>query len=464
MKRFALLLSLSGVLALTAAAQSKPELAATPPMGWNSWDSYGLTVTESQFRANVEWLHEHLQPYGWKYVVIDEGWYLAHPEDSSDPGYTLSAKGLYLPAIDRFPSAGREDGFKPLADYVHSLGLKFSIHIIRGIPRGAVEKNLPIAGSPFHAAEAADRSDRCGWNQDNYGVRDNAAGQAYYDSVMQLYASWGVDFVKVDCISSPYKAASIRMIDKAIAKTGRPMVLSLSPGPTPLVDANQVARSAQMWRISNDFWDLWTAQNDEHGFPQNLKDQFALLAAWEPYAGPGHWPDGDMLPIGYLGPHPGWGEPRQSRLSLTEVRTLITLWSIARSPLILGANLTRMDPATEALLTNIEVLDVDQHTTDNHAIQQTGQATNPHANDIVFWIAREEDDTILAVFNRTDRAVRINLPPWPKLGSQFGLDRSSYLVQDLWLRKNIGRRMSLSVMLPAHGAALYRLSNWPPKR
>lgn len=427
-------------------------------MGWNSWDSYGLTVTEAQFKENVAWLHRHLQPYGWEYVVIDEGWYLAHPEDQAHPGYTLSKDGRYLPAQDRFPSAGAEDSFKPIADYVHSLGLKFGIHIIRGIPREAVEKNLPIAGSPFHAADAADREDTCRWNADNYGVRDNAAGQAYYDSLMRLYASWGVDFVKVDCISSPYRAASIRMIDRAIAKTGRPMVLSLSPGPTPPADADEVARSAQMWRISNDFWDLWTARNDEHGFPQNLKDQFALLAEWEPYAGPGHWPDGDMLPVGYLGPHPGWGAPRWSRLTHTEARTLITLWSMARSPLILGANLTRMDPATEALLTNPEVLAVDQHSTGNHVIRQAARADDPHADDIVIWTAREGDDAILAIFNRTDRAARVNLPPWPRLGGQFGLKQQSYLVRDLWLRRDIGRRTALTVLLPAHGSVLYRLS------
>ncbi|HTW44170.1 MAG TPA: glycoside hydrolase family 27 protein [Acidobacteriaceae bacterium] len=458
MKRIGRSLVLLASIALTAAAQSAAPLAPTPPMGWNSWDSYGPTITESQFKANVAWLHEHLQPFGWQYVVIDEGWYLAHPENSAHPGYTLSADGRYLPASDRFPSAGPEDSFKPIADYVHSLGLRFGIHIIRGIPREAVDRNLPIANSSFHADEAADRADTCRWNSDNYGVKDNAAGQAYYDSLMQLYASWGVDFVKVDCISSPYKAASIRMIDLAIRKTGRPIVLSLSPGPTPLAYASEVVQSAQMWRISNDFWDLWRSQHDENGFPQSLLGQFALLAAWEPYAGPGHWPDGDMLPIGYLGPHPGWGAPRQLRLTLTDTRTLITLWSIARSPLILGANLTRMDRATEALLTNPEVLAVDQHSTGNHQILEAGKTSGPHANDIVLWTAREGNDAILAVFNRTDRPARVNLPPWPKLGSQFGLDQPTYAVCDLWLRKDIGRRASLSVLLPAHGAAMYRLS------
>jgi hypothetical protein len=446
------LLFLCLVAALCASALAQTPLAPTPPLGWNSWDSYGLTITESQFKANVAWFHQHLQSHGWQYVVIDEGWYLAHPDNSADPGVTLSPDGRYLPASNRFPSAGDAHTFAPLADYVHSLGLKFGIHIIRGIPREAIKKNLPIADSSFHAADAADIADTCAWNSDNYGIKNNAAGQAYYDSVLKLYASWGVDFLKVDCISRPYKAPSIHLIDAAIKKTGRPIVLSLSPGPTPLADADDVIHSAQQWRISNDFWDLWLAPQEQDGFPANLKAQFLLLAGWEPYAGPGHWPDGDMLPIGYLGPHPGWGQPRHSRFTHDEARTLITLWSMARSPLILGANLTRMDAQTESLLTNPEVLAVDQHTTGNHQIAEANKDSN-----IIIWIAREGSDPILAVFNRGDGPAQVKLPVWKKLGDQFNLDRTSYKVRDLWQRKDIGARRSLSVTLPPHGAALYRL-------
>jgi alpha-galactosidase len=443
---------------LAAAAQSGAPLASVPPLGWNSWDAYGATITEAQFKANVDWFHQHLQPYGWQYLVIDEGWYLAQPENFASPGYSLSADGRYLPAANRFPSASNQQGFKPLADYIHSLGLKFGVHIIRGIPREAVEKNLPIVSSPFHAIDAANRSDLCRWNADNYGVRDNPAGQAYYDSIIRLYASWGIDFLKVDCISSPYKAAEIRMIGAAIAKTGRPIVLSLSPGPTPLEDATNVRQAAQLWRISNDFWDLWTSPHDQDGFPQSLKDQFQYLAKWEPYAGPGHWPDADMLPVGYLGPHPGWGSLRQSRLTHNEVRTLITLWSIARSPLILGANLTRMDAATESLLTNPEVLAVDQHSTENHPVLEAGKSGPAEPGDIVFWTARESSDTILAVFNRTDTPATVATPAWAKLGSQFGLEKSRYHVRDLWQRRDLGEQSSLLVTLPPHGAALFRLS------
>jgi hypothetical protein len=435
-----------------AMAQSSATIAPTPPMGWNSWDAYGFTITESQFMANVDWLHQHLEPFGWQYVVIDEGWFATKPESSTAPGYTISPDGRYLPAVNRFPSADHQQGFKPLADSVHALGLKFGIHIIHGIPREAVEKDLPIAGSDFHAAEAANRSDVCRWNSDNYGLKDNAAGQAYYDSVIRLYADWGVDFLKVDCISAPYNAPEIHMLSEAIRKSGRPILLSLSPGPTPIAEANDVMQHAQMWRIADDFWDLWTAPQDKNGFPHTLKDQFTFLARWEPYAGPGHWPDADMLPIGYLGPNPGWGKPRQSRFTQEETRTLITIMAIARSPLILGANLTRMDAATEALLTNPEVIAVDQKTTENHPVENAGDSA------IVLWTAREGSDSILAVFNRGDAPAIIKSRPWKELGGQSGLDQTAYHVRDLWQRKDMGKEKSLSITLPPHGAALFRLS------
>ena len=147
-------------------------------------------------------------------------------------------------------------GFKPLADWTHSQGLKFGIHIVRGIPKGVVSANLPVADSGFHAAEAADPADLCPWDNGNYGVRDNPAGQAFYDSMLRLYAKWGVDFLKVDCIADhPYKGAEIRMIATAVRNAHRPIVLSLSPGPTDLSHAAEVTEYSQMWRIADDIWD-----------------------------------------------------------------------------------------------------------------------------------------------------------------------------------------------------------------
>ena len=445
-----LFLASSAAHARKPRAAAAPMLADTPPLGWNSWNSYGLTITADEFKRNVDWFDQHLKPTGWQYVVVDEGWYLAHPENAAtkgaDQGYTLDENGRYTPAEGRFPG-----GLKALADYAHERGLKFGIHIIKGIPKEAVEKNLPIAGSSFHAAEAADTSDTCRWNPDNYGVKDNAAGQAYYDSVAALYAGWGVDFLKVDCIAKPYNAHEIHMIKQALLKTGRPIVYSLSPGPTPLEDAADVVKYAQMWRISEDFWDVWADPAVAQGsFPQSLTHQFANLAAWEPYAGPGHWPDADMLPIGYLGPRPGWGQARLSRLNYDETRTLITLWSIARSPLILGANLTQLDAFAETLLTDPEVLFVDQHSTGNHLLAGVGEAGKS-----VVWRAEEPKGgkrSFFAVFNLGDTPMDFSYA-WKQLGKRG----SQHRVRDLWQAQELGRVPELKGTLPAHGAGLYRV-------
>ena len=329
---------------------------------------------------------------------------------------------------------------------MHSLGLKFGIHIVRGIPREAVDKNLHIAGSHFSAADAADTTDTCEWNQDNYGLKNNKAAQAYYDSLADLYAKWGVDYLKVDCISRPWKADEIHMMQYALSQSGRPIVLSLSPGPTPLEAAADAVRSAQLWRISDDMWDLWQKPADAPPFPQSEKNQFALIAKWQPFAGPGHWPDADMLPIGWLGPNPGWGQPRQSRLTHDEVRTMMTLWSIARSPLFIGTNLLKMDSFTESAITNPEVIAVDQYSENTHPVIQK--------EDTVVWMASapEHGGDYVAIFNLSDAPLSFNYS-WPDLGLQLG----HHPVRDLWLREDLGRLDHIEATLPAHAAKLYKV-------
>src|SRR6266699_1638004 len=381
------------VMAKPATLDSATLLAATPPMGWNSWDAYGETVSEADIRANAEWMAEHLKSFGWQYVVVDSGrdvtnhsagtnadsaqfsldaygetvseadiranaewmaehlksfgwqyvvvdsgWYVTNHSagtNADSAQFSLDAYGRYTPAVNTIPSAAQSASFKPLADYVHSLGLKFGIHILRGISKEAGRKNLPIAGSSFHAVDAANTSDTCPWNPFNYGLdAGKPAAQAYYDALAQQYAGWGVDFLKVDCIADhPDKGDEIRLISQALGKTGRPMVLSLSPGPAALEKAEELRQYAQMWRISDDVWDLWHSGTQ---FPSGIGNQFARAAKWAAFSGPGHWPDADMLPIGRLEPAAGWGKPRATRLTQDEQRTQLTLWSIFRSPLMMG--------------------------------------------------------------------------------------------------------------------------------
>lgn len=437
-------------LAVPAAFSSKARnVAVTPPMGWNSWDSYGESVNEQDIRANAEVMARRLKSFGWRYVVVDMGWYVTNHSagvSAENARFGIDNFGRYTPAANSYPSAANGEGFKALADYVHSLGLKFGIHILRGIPRIAVKENVPIAGSSFHAADAADTNDTCPWNPYNYGVdASKPAAEAYYDSIIRLYARWGVDFVKVDCIAShPFKGADIRMLSAAIDKAGRPMVLSLSPGPAPVEDADVFVRYAQMWRISDDIWDVWRTTAT---FPQGPGNQFARAAEWEKYSAPGHWPDADMLPLGNLEPSPGWGSPRATRLTRDEQRTLLTLWCMSRSPLIMGGNLTRLDDWTASLLTNSEVIAVDQHSRNNHAAISTDTAS--------LWLAQREDGSgnYLAIFNLKD-APQTLAYAWKHLG----LNGSTYHLRDLWDHKDLGSASSVSVALAPHASVLYSLS------
>jgi alpha-galactosidase len=437
-------------LAVWPAQAQKAALASTPPMGWNSWDAYGLTINEADFKANVAVLAA-LKSYGWTYAVIDEGWYMANPFGAklADRKYQLDANGLLMPDVARFPLSANGAGLKPLANWVHQHGLKFGIHVVRGIPKQAVEQNTPIAGSEFHAADAADTTDLCPWDDGNYGVRDNAAGQAYYDSMMKLYADWGVDYIKVDCIADhPYKPTEIRQIAQAIQKSGRPMVLSLSPGPTNISHAAEVGRYAQLWRISNDVWDGWRFESDhrEADFPKGVGTAFDTLARWNLYAKPGNWPDADMLPFGSLTPHPGWGDPRLSRLTHDEERTMFTLWAIARSPLILGGNLTKLDDFTRRLITNRRIIDVNQKATQSHPIDQTGFAS------IRAWAAESKDARYVALFNLDSEPVAVRAT-WDQLGLQPGKHR----LIDLWDGRTSANSGVVDVTLPAHGSVIYRV-------
>jgi hypothetical protein len=429
-----------------SSSESQPGdvLASTPPLGWNSWDGYGTTITEEEFKANASWFAEHLKPYGWRYLTVDMEWFVTDPTppgNSKTSHFSIDAFGRYTPALNRFASAQGDAGFKALADLTHALGLKFGIHILRGIPKQAVEKNLPIEGSSFHAADAADTSDTCPWNSDNYGMNTNSrAAGAYYDSLARLYAGWGVDLIKVDCIAShPYKGDEIRLLSEALAKSGRPIMLSLSPGPAPLERVEEMRRYAQMWRISDDIWDVW---HSAVHYPQGVGDQFANVAKWAGLARPGHWPDADMLPLGRLGPAPGWGEPRDTRLSHDEQRTLMTLWCIFPSPLMVGGRLPSADDWTLSLLTNPEVLAVDQHSTGNHPVITTEK--------VVAWRAESPNGHYLAVFNVSASPERLHYD-WKDLGLKPG----TYKLRDLWAHKELGRATALSLDLPAHASVLY---------
>ena len=411
--------------------------APTPPMGWNSWDCFGTTVTEAQTKAQTDFMAEKLKSHGWEYIVVDIQWYqpTAKGHDyQAGAKLAMDAFSRLVPAPEKFPSAANDQGFKALSDYVHAKGLKFGIHMMRGISRQAVQQNTPIIGTPYHAADIADTKSICKWNPDMYGVDMSKPGaQAYYDSLMELVAAWGVDFIKVDDLSRPYHQPEIEAIRRAIDKTGRPIVFSTSPGETPLSAGPHVDLHANMWRISDDFWDSW----------KQLLPQFKRLHDWTPYRIPGSYPDADMLPLGRV----KFGRP--THFTPDEQITMMTLWSIARSPLMHGGDMTKTDDFTFSLLTNDEVIAVDQHSANNRQLFRT-------ADGLIAWGADAPDSRgkYLAVFNTRDTGPS----PVPVDLSALGFT-GPVKIRDLWSQKDLApANGKFSPDVPSHGARLFLVS------
>jgi len=415
--------------------------AATPPMGWNSWDCFGPTVTESEVKANADYMARYLKQYGWNDVVVDIRWYVsndkAHGYNQTDAAYNIDEYGRFIPAVNRFPSSADGKGFKPLADYLHSKGLKFGIHILRGIPKTAVEKNLPVKGADVKAKDIYSTKELCTWISDMYTVDSSKKGaQEYYNSLFDLYASWGVDFVKVDDLSRPYHRAEIDMIRKAIDQCGRKIVLSASPGETPIANAADIQQHANMWRVIDDFWDDW----------QPLKEHFAIFGRWNKWRIAGAWPDGDMLPLGRIGIRAERGEPRMTRFTKDEQYTLMTLWCICKSPLMFGGNLPDNDAFTLSLLTNKDVLDVLNKSSNNKPLIDN--------ENYAVWTADETGTKAkyIAVFNKTDAGTTLNIDL-----KEIGF--SSATAKDLWSGKRPGGfSSSLKTDVNKHGARLFRIS------
>jgi alpha-galactosidase len=420
-------------------------------MGWNIWDCYGTTVKEEEVLANAEFMAEHLLPHGWDTVVVDIQWY--EPEARAG-GYNdgaaleLDGFGRQLPAVNRFPSAAGGRGFQPLADLIHGMGLKFGLHIMRGIPRQAVRDRLPVEGTGFTADQVADTSSVCEWNTDNFGLDHLHPGaQAYYDSQLRLFAGWGVDFVKADDMLGPYYADEIAAYQRAISGCGREMVLSLSPGRAlSLAHLEHLHGSAQMWRVSDDLWDVW----------EDVEAQFARMARWAPHQREGAWADADMLPVGRIALRAERGGERLSRLTLDEQRTMMTLWCVSRSPLMLGCDLPSSPPETLGLLTNADLLEVLTASRNNRELLREG--------DLVLWAAdsTSSPDRFVAVFN-TGTADLVRTLPAGDLGLDSTVGGAAYRgrAREAWSGDDAVLTLSaglpaLEVKVPGHGAKLYR--------
>lgn len=431
-------------------------LAQTPPMGWNSWDCYSVSVTEAEVKANADFMAKNLKQYGWEYIVVDLAWYApnAAHDNYKKPNIpmVMDEFGRLIPCPIKFPSSANGAGLKPLADYVHSLGLKFGIHIMRGIPVHAVNAKTLVKGTNSTADQISYDREGCPWFNSlrtlNFSHPD---AQAYYNSIFELYASWDVDYIKADDLNawhevknsdgsptgngSPYRIDDIEAISAAIRNCGRDMILSLSPGGPETTIINHLRKHANLWRISADFWDEWGS----------LKKQMERCAIWAPFATEGHWPDADMLPIGYMPRGESGGQQRKSNFTPDELHTLISLWCMARSPLMIGGDLLLSDSFTISLLQNQDILDINKHSKNNKMVS--------NVDGIVIWRATSKDDRFeyTAVFNTNDTEISVLVDP-----QQIDLNKVKN-IKELWGRYPIeSAEFGLSFNLRAHDACVFR--------
>jgi alpha-galactosidase len=418
--------------------------AETPPMGWNSWDCYGPTVEEHEVKANADYMAEKLKDHGWEYIVVDIRWFVENDKaggyNQTDPRYVIDEFGRYQPAVNRFPSAKDGRGFKKLADYIHGKGLKFGIHIMRGIPKVAVENRLPVKGTGGITADRIYSTEQqCRWLKDNYTIVARKPGaQEYYNSIFDMYADWGVDFVKVDDLSRPYHRGEIELIRRAIDQCGRSIVLSTSPGETPIEEADHVREHANMWRMVDDVWDTW----------RHFTHLIDICRKWYPYIAPGTWPDCDMIPLGRISIRGERGEDRMTRLTKDEQYSLITLFTIFKSPLMFGGDLPSNDDFTLSLLTNKEVLRMHRESTDVHELfNEDGK---------VAIVSRNPNDgsMYLGVFNILDNPEPMEISVDM---TALGFISDCTLV-NLWTGEGSGNISGeFKVTLAPHACGLYRV-------
>ena len=410
-------------------------------MGWNSWDCYGAAVTEDIVRKNAEFMAKNLKQYGWEYVVVDIQWSAPNAKSHEYDPFTELCMDEYsrlIPAENRFPSSAGGKGFAPLAEYVHSLGLKFGIHIMRGIPRQAVHRNTKIKDTDKTAREIAKTASICAWNTDMYGVDPEKEGaRAYYDSIFELYASWGVDFIKCDDIARelPHEEAELVMLSESIRSCGRDMVLSLSPGAALLEKAELYKQVSDMWRITDDFWDKW----------ELLYAMFERAEKWCTHSGAGHWPDADMLPIGPI--LQDYDAANRTKFTENEQITMLTLWSIFRSPLMIGGEMTGFDEFTMSLLTNEEILKMHKNARHSHQVWRR----EINGSEYILWTAANaEGGGYFALFNAGEKNGTVKLD----LADLEAADKLD--CTELWSGEKAVFDGFAEISVPSHGVKAFR--------
>ncbi|KAL4193344.1 hypothetical protein AMTRI_Chr06g176400 [Amborella trichopoda] len=378
---WSVLIFLGLFMSMHDAALENHNRALSPPRGWNSYDAYSWIISEEEFLENARIASEKLLNYGYEYVVVDYLWYrrLENGSSSNALGFdVIDEWGRPTPDPKRWPSSKGGKGFKEVASKVHSMGLKFGIHVMRGISTQAVNANTPIldpykesfyeeSGRIWRARDIGLRERACAWMPSGFMSVDTelGAGKAFLRSLYQQYAEWGVDFVKHDCIfGDDLDISEISVVSEILKELSRPILYSLSPGSraTPAMAA-EISTLVNMYRITGDDWDTW-ADVEAH-FDVSRDFAASRLIGAEGLLGKS-WPDMDMLPLGVLtdagvneGPH------RNCRLTFNEQRTQMTLWSMARSPLMFGGDLRQIDYTTFFIITHPILLEINSFSKNN---------------------------------------------------------------------------------------------------
>jgi alpha-galactosidase len=422
---------LGTALLTTGSASAAPHrhvvVPPNPPMGWSSWSSLRETISASIIEAQAKELHDNLAKVGYQYVNVDAGWQNG-VDQNGRPTYNTT----------KFPN-----GIKPVADYVHSLGLKFGIYLVPGIPAAAVTANSPITGTNYHISDIADTSKPGNTANDGSAAIDytKPGAMAYVQSEANLLASWGVDYLKMDFVGpgggriAADNRADIQAWHTAIQRSGRAIHLELSNSLS-LANASTWAQYSNGWRIEGDV-ECYSHCTGLTNWALRVSKRFTDVPQWIPFAGPGHWNDLDSLEVGNGSTTDG--------LSPDEEQSTITLWSIESAPLLLGTNLTKLDASDLKLLTNREVVAVDQAGHPAHPVSQSTQQQ--------VWFAKNPDGSYtVALFNLGSASATVSAT-WSELGFS-----GSAMVRDLWAEKNIGKQAGgYSATLASHASMLLRV-------
>lgn len=374
-------------------------LAPTPPMGWNSWNRFGGAINETVLRETAEaMVSSGMQAVGYQYVVIDDLW-----QGERD------AQGNLHEDPQKFPS-----GIKALADYVHSLGLKLGIY-----------------------SDAAEKT--CGNAVGSYGYEERDA---------ETFASWGCDFLKYDyCHAPPEREAAVERYTKmgqALIATGRPIIFSICEwgGRQPWEWGAQAF--GHMWRTTGDIGDFWSGTPPSFYLSSIENIGFEYNRKVADYAGPGRWNDPDMLVVGLHGVSNMGGQGCTD----TEYRTHFGLWCMQAAPLMAGCDLRTMDETTREIMTNPEVIALDQDPLGKQGIRVTADEGRE-----VWKKPLQNNELGVGLFNRGEQTAVVTAQ-WSDLGIE-----GPYTVRDLWARKDLGQYTnSFSAEVPSHGSVLLRLT------